>query len=228
MIADYLRRLSDALRFDPALSARVLQEVRDHLEEALAEERHRGSPDAERRVIERFGDPRALAAQFAPISLTRITRRVNIAIVLAVVAVMIMMKARVLWYVFVQWTLNDSARTLAGFVIALDKVAFWMAAVIAIGSLLYLAQRRTPMQLHARYRRHLHRTAFILKLSAILLGISVSGDLVLTALQLRNLSLEASIPILSLSIEVGCLGVIAYLIIDAARRVTSARILLQG
>jgi hypothetical protein len=223
MIAAYLKQLSDALRFDPALSERVLQEVRDHLEQALAEEQLEDREEAERSVVERFGDPRALAAQFAPISLTRVTRRASIAIVLATVAVMLMMKARIFWYAFVGWTLDESARPLASFIVKVDRFAFLLAAAIAIASLLYLARYRTPVRHHASYRKHLHRTAALFILATIPLGVSVTGDLVLTALQLRSeLSTAAVIPLASLSIEIGCLGAVAYLIVDAARRVASA------
>jgi hypothetical protein len=115
MIDAYLKELSEALRFDSALSAIVLQEVRDHLEEALAQEQLNDRQEAERRVVERFGDPWALAAQFASISLTRVMRRLGIVIVIATIAVMVMMKARVFWYAFFQWTLNESARPFAHF-----------------------------------------------------------------------------------------------------------------
>src|SRR5262249_7539619 len=113
MIADYLNQLRGALRDDPAFSAQILQEVRDHLEEALAAEDLDDRCAAERRVVERFGDPRELAAQFAPLSLARRTRHAGIAILVATVVILIMMKARVLWYGFAEWKLAGPAQTLA-------------------------------------------------------------------------------------------------------------------
>jgi hypothetical protein len=53
----------------------------------------------------------------------------------------------------------------------------------------------------------------------------VTSDFALTALQLRNeLSAHALIPIMSLSVEIGCIGVIVYLIFDAAYRLARAEI----
>ena len=64
MISDYLDSLVGALSFDRPLSGRVRQEVEDHLREAVA-----ADPEAERRAIANFGDPRVIAAEFAMVSL---------------------------------------------------------------------------------------------------------------------------------------------------------------
>jgi hypothetical protein len=218
MISGYLKELSDALAFDPALAARVLPEVRDHLEEALAAEPLESRQEAERRVIERFGDPRELAAQFAPISLARHTRRAGIALLVATVAVMLLMKARVFWYAFVQWTLTDEARAIAQRVASVDRNAFWLAAAIGIASLLYIARFPTPVRADERYRRRLRGAAWLFAFATVLLGVSVASDLVLAGLQFRT-DVHALVPI---ALEIACIGVIASLVANAARRLARA------
>jgi hypothetical protein len=94
MIAAYLKRLSDALEFDPALASHVVAETREHLVDAADQESIDDREEAERRAVDRFGDPRALAAQFAAISLARHARRVGVGVVLAIVTIMVMMKTR--------------------------------------------------------------------------------------------------------------------------------------
>ena len=56
-VADYLDILRRELSYDPALSRRVRLEVEDHLWEAAANEGG-DAAEAQRRTIERFGDPR--------------------------------------------------------------------------------------------------------------------------------------------------------------------------
>jgi hypothetical protein len=111
MISAYLRELSDALRFDPPLARAIVQEVGDHLHEAAASEPTSDRKEAERRAVAKFGDAHELAAQFAAVSLARRNRRMAIAGVLAIIAVMVMMKARVAWYVIAQWAISDDAQT---------------------------------------------------------------------------------------------------------------------
>jgi hypothetical protein len=56
-IESYLRELRRALKGDPLLARRVLEEVADHLAEAAEEERRSGmsDSDAERNAVRRFG-----------------------------------------------------------------------------------------------------------------------------------------------------------------------------
>ena len=144
MIPAYLDQLADTLRFDRALSRCVVREVEDHLREAIAADPAPDRLEAERRAIRNFGDPHVLAAQFAVVSLARRTRRVGIAVVLAIVAVLAAMKARVAWYSALQWSMSEDARPLAAIVLAIDRFAFWLAAVIGIGALLYVGRHRVP------------------------------------------------------------------------------------
>jgi len=226
MIAAYMKRLEESLAHDPGLSARVLQEVRDHLEEALAAEQLDDPCAAERRVVERFGDPCELAAQFAPVSLARCARRAGVAIALATIAVLVMMKARVFWYAMVQWRLSEDVQTVANLVITVDRYAFWLAACIGAASLLYIARLHTPARLHADYQKHLRRAAGLFILATVPLGVSVMSDLALTVLQLRTvLGLAAVVPITSIAIEIGCIAVIAFMVGNAARRLARSELL---
>jgi len=219
MIAAYMKRLEDALGNDPA-SAQILQEVRDHLEEALAAEDVDHRCAAERRVIERFGDPCEIAAQFAPLSLARHTRRAGTAVLLATVVIMIMMKARVLWYGVVEWTLAEPAKTMASRIIMVDRYAFWLAAGVAVASALYIARRPVPPCLNAGYQKYVQRAAGLFILATIPLGISVASDLALTVLQLPTvLSKTALVPVVSMSIEIGCIMAAALVVRNAAGRV---------
>lgn len=73
LIDVYLKQLERALVLEPAAKARVLEEIRDHLLSAVEDEERRGyrSVDAERRAIERFGSPAAIAAQFSSLASPR-------------------------------------------------------------------------------------------------------------------------------------------------------------
>ena len=122
MIQAYLEELASTLRFDRALSRCVVGEVEDHLREAVAADPAPDRLAAERRAIMNFGEPRLLAAQFAVVSLARRTRRLGIAVVLAVVAVLVAMKARVAWYSALQWSMSEDARPLAAIVLTVDRL----------------------------------------------------------------------------------------------------------
>lgn len=70
-IESYLSELRRALRHDPLLARRVLEEAADHLAEIAAAERRSGmSPhEAEENAVRRFGSADALAHQFDSYSL---------------------------------------------------------------------------------------------------------------------------------------------------------------
>jgi len=98
VISDYLDSLVGALSFDRPLSGRVRQEVEDHLREAVAADPAGDGPEAERRAIANFGDPRVIAAEFAMVSLAKQTRRVGAAIILVIAGVRIFrLRAAGLW-----------------------------------------------------------------------------------------------------------------------------------
>ena len=98
MIPDYLERLERELNFDRPLSRCVRQEVEDHLWEAVAADSTGNTLQAQRRAIANFGDARAIAAQFAMVSLANQTRRAGVAAVLVIAGVFIAMKARLARY----------------------------------------------------------------------------------------------------------------------------------
>jgi len=110
MIQAYLEELAGTLRFDRALSRCVVREVEDHLREAVAADPAPDRLAAERRAIMNFGEPQLFAAQFAVVSLARRTRRLGIAVVLAIGAVLVAMRARVAWYAALQWSMSEDAR----------------------------------------------------------------------------------------------------------------------
>jgi HAAS len=222
MISAYLRELADALRFDPPLARAVVQEVKDHLREAAAAEPIDDHQEAERRAIAKFGDARELAVQFAAVSLARWTRRAGIAIVLAIVAVMVMMKARVAWYAIMQRTMSDDARAIAAVVLAIDRYAFWISAIIGIAALIQISCYRTPVHLHTGYRRHLYRSVFLFAGATTALFVSVMSDIVLTMLQIgMTWSSESIVPIISISLEIAC--VVGIALLTVASRVHVAR-----
>ena len=231
MIAAYLRELADDLRFDPALARAVVREVNDHLCEAAESEPVDDRREAERRAIERFGSANEVAAQFAVVSLARRTRHVAIAIVLAIVAVMVMMKARVAWYGFIQSTISDDARAIAATVLAIDRYAFWLSAVIGIGALIQMGRYRTPTYLHASYRRHLYRSLVLCAAATASLLVSVICDIVLAMLQIGlGWSSVSILPMMSLSLEIACVATVVSLTVASRSRVlrTEAIVRKQG
>ena len=73
LISEYVELLTRELSFDRSLSRGVRQEVEDHLREAVAADPSGQGPDAERRAIANFGDPRVIVSEFATLSLAKQT-----------------------------------------------------------------------------------------------------------------------------------------------------------
>ena len=229
MISAYLRELSEALRFDPPLARAIVQEVGGHLHEAADAEPVDDRQEAERRAIAKFGSARELAVQFAAVSLAQRNRRVAIASILAIVAVMAMMKARVAWYVVAQWTMSDDARTIAKVILAVDRYAFWLSAIIGVGALIKVVRYRTPVALHEGYCKHLHHSFILFNCATGLLLVSVMGDLVLTALQTRmGWNSESVIPIMSIAVEIACVVGIAMLTFESRARLARTEMILRS
>ncbi|MEJ0075088.1 MAG: hypothetical protein WDO17_06530 [Alphaproteobacteria bacterium] len=228
MIAAYLAELSGALSFDRELARRVAREVEDHLREAVATGSLEDRAEAERRAVASFGDPRALAVQFAAVSLMRRTRRVGVAVVLAIVAVLAAMKVRVAWYAVANWTLSEDARRLAGAVLAIDRLAFWFSIIVGLIALFYIGCRRGSAVLQADDCRESRRAVFLCAVAGFSLVVSVISDGVLTALQFASESREAAaIPLLSMAVEIACAGAVTVLIFDAIRRAARTDALLR-
>jgi hypothetical protein len=223
VIADYLERLERELSFDRSLSRCVRQEVEDHLWEAVAADSTGNLLQAQRRAIANFGDARAIAAQFAIVSLARQSRRAGVVAVLVVASVFVAMKARLAWYAAAQWTLGDDVRAVGGLVSSVDRCAFWLSIVVGLGGWLYIRSRQTPAAFDPTYRGQLRRFFLLCSATAAALVVSVISDGVLTALLLHGMemSVEFAVPIVSMTIEVGCVGILVLQIHHVTRRAAS-------
>lgn len=229
MISDYLESLVDALNFDRSLSRRVQEEVEDHLREAVAAEPRCDGPEAERRATANFGDPYAIAAQFAVVSLAKRTRSLGNAVILVIAGIFITMKARVAWYAVMQCAIGDDIRAVSGIVSSIDRYAFWLSIIIGIGGWAYICGRRIPAEFHAGYRKQLRRFRWLCTAATSALVVSVISDVLLTALRLpgAELSAESLLPIFSIAIEVACAGVLVFQIRSITQRATSTAALLK-
>ncbi len=93
-VAEYLDALTRELRFDLQLSQRVRREVEDHLLDAISDDASGDPSEAQRQAIARFGDPHEIARQYAPLSLLKQTRRLGAIVVVAIAAILVLMKGR--------------------------------------------------------------------------------------------------------------------------------------
>ena len=203
VISEYVDRLARALDFDPALSRRLRREVEDHLREAVAANPAGNRLEAERHAVASFGDPRAIAAQFAVVSLAKRARRVGIAAILVIAVVFLAMKARLAWYVVMECATGQMG-ALGDIVVSIDRFAFWLAVLVGIAGWLYIDSLRIPAVFTPEYRAQLGRF-FLLCLAATgALIASVVSDGVLTSLRLSGprWSVDVVIPIISMAIEV--------------------------
>jgi HAAS len=209
VISTYLERLSRELDFDRALAQRVRREVEDHLREAV-EADPAGGPEAERRAVANFGDARAIAIQFATMSLARRARRLGVTAVLVIAAAFVAMKARLTWYAVVQWPGIHGMETLREVVGAIDRYAFWMSVAAGLAAWLYIDSRRIPAAFTPGYSRQLRRFFLLSSAAACALIASVVCDGVLTSLRLAGAgwSLESLIPVLSMAIEIASAGIL--------------------
>jgi hypothetical protein len=126
VISEYVERLAAELAFDPALSRCVRQEVEDHLWEVVSADSAGDRLEAERRAVTNFGDPHAIAIQFAVASLAKQARRVGLAALVVISAVFIAMKARLTWYA-VMGCPTGQMGVLGELLVAIDRYAFWVS-----------------------------------------------------------------------------------------------------
>jgi hypothetical protein len=229
VIADYLKSLAQALNFDRSLSQRVRREVEDHLCEALAADPTGDRLQAERRALANFGDPRAIAAQFAALSLARQTRRLSIATILVIAAAFTAMKVRVAWYAVAHCATGEDVRAVCGIVSSVDRYAFWLAVFIGVGGCAYICGRRIPWTLCSAYRKQFRRFLFLCTAAAAALVVSVTSDGVLTVIRLLGAdpSAEFIVPVFSMAVEIACAGILIFQIRSAVQRATSAAALLE-
>ena len=229
MIPDYLERLARELSFDQSLARNVRQEVEDHLWEAVAADPTGNMLAAQQRAIANFGDARAIAAQFAVISLARHSRRAGAAAVLVIASVFIAMKARIAWNAAAQLAIGEDMRAVGGLVVLIDRYAFWLSVIIGLAGWAYIVSRRIPAGFYPAYRKQLRRFFVLCCAAAAALVVSVISDGVLTALLLRGTELSAGflVPVFSMTIEIVCVGILVFHIHGITRRTASTAALLN-
>jgi hypothetical protein len=220
VISEYLERLARELAFDPSLSRRVRREVEDHLWEAVDSSPMADRLEAERRAVANFGDPHAIASQFAVVSLAQQARRVGVAAVLLIGAVFIAMKARLAWYGVMECPLIEELRALSQIVASIDRYAFWLSVAAGIAAWIYIDSRSTPPAFTREYRGQLRRFSLLCSATTGALMVSVISDGVLTGLRLIATQWSAVflVPIFSMAIEIACAGVLISYIRGIARR----------
>ena len=220
-IAEYLDRLASELRFDPRLSRRVRREIEDHLLDAVADSTGTNPEDAARQAIAKFGDPRLIARQYAPASLLQQTRRLGGVMILAIAAILVLMKGRVALYNLLQWPLNsDWLGGLGAIAPMIDRYIFQMSLVFGILGWLYIGSCRAPPAINSEYQRQLERCLLLSAAASGLLIGAVLLDTILGEMRIvhAGMSLAAVIPLLSIVIEIGLVGVIAIELRKMMRR----------
>ena len=220
MIRPYLARLARELDFDPVLARQVEREVEDHLWEAVESDPSADRQEAEQRAVARFGDPRAIAAQFAVVSLAALARRVGLAAVLLIAAVFVAMKARLAWYGVVPFPLAEEARALGEMVLAIDRWAFWLAVLAGLAGWVYIGVRRPPGGFTRGYSAQLRRFSLLCSAAAAALVVCVAADGMLTSLRLigAQWSIASLVPLISVAIEIACAAVLVSRLRAMARQ----------
>jgi hypothetical protein len=222
VISEYVDRLASKLAFDPPLSRRVRREVEDHLWEAVSADPAADRREAERRAVSNFGDPHAIAAQFAVGSLAKHARRVGIVAMVVIASVFVAMKARLTWYAVMDCS-TDQIGTLGQIVVSIDRYAFWLSVFVGTAAWIYIDSRRIPAAFTPEYGTQLHRFSLLCLAATSALITSVISDGVLTSLRLvgTRWSLGSLIPVVSMAIEVVCAGGLLASIRGMTRRAAS-------
>jgi len=229
VISDYLEALAAALSFDRTLSQRVRQEVEDHLRQAVDADPVGGGLEAQQRAIANFGEPHAIAVQFAVVSLAQQTKRVGAAIILLIAGVFVAMKARVAWYAIMRCAISDDIKIVSGIIGSIDRYSFWVSVIIGIVGWVYVSGYRIVAGSGAAYRKQLRRFFLLCAAATGSLVISVVSDGVLTTLRLpgAGLSAEFLVPIFSMAIEIACAAVLVLQIRGITQRATATAALLK-
>lgn len=210
-IAEYLDKLTRELRFDPQLSRRVRREVEDHLMDAIADGAGTSPREAARLAIARFGDPRLIARQYAPLSLLQQARRVGGILILAIAAILVLMKGRGALYEFLQWRLNaDWLGGLGAIGPVIDRYVFQVSLLLGILGWLYIASRRAAPTINTDFQHQLKRCLLLSAAASSLLIGAVVLDTILGGMRTvgAGMSLAAVIPLLSIAIEIALVGII--------------------
>jgi hypothetical protein len=228
MISDYTDALASRLGFDPDLAQRVRQEVEDHLREIVAADRTGDKRAAERRAVAQFGDPDAIAVEFALGSLAEQSRKVGAVLIVAIAGVLIAMKTRIASYDQAQEALSDALRALGAAVVTVDRYAFWLSALLGIVFWAYVS-RRSPAGILSSFRKRLRRCFRLGAIAAGALLTSVLSDGVLTTLRLIETGAAAGIviPLVTMAIEIACVAIVITSIRGVSRRMESTAALLR-
>ena len=222
MISEYVERLARELDFDPSLSRCVRREVEDHLWEAVAADPEGGGLEAERRAVANFGDPHVIAAQFAVVSLAKHAKRVGVVAVFLIAAVFIAMKARLAWYAVMECPAGAMGG-LGDIVVSIDRYAFWLSVFLGMAGWMYIDSRRVPAAFTQEFRGQLSRFFRLCSAATGALIASVISDGVLTSLRLTGTtrSLDVLLPVLSMAIEIACVGVLVSYLHGMTQRTAS-------
>jgi hypothetical protein len=158
------------------------------------------------------------------VSLAKQTRKVGAIIVAVIAGVFVAMKARIAWYSATQWVLADEMKAISGIVGVVDRYAFWLSVIVGIAGCAYIGRCGTPVAVHPSYRRRVHRFFLLWVAATCALAVSVISDGVLTALRLSGTELSVAfvVPIVSMTIEIACAGVLVFHIRGITQRMASA------
>jgi hypothetical protein len=225
-VAAYLDRLDAEFRFDVRLARRVRAEVEDHLWEAVADS---GAADAESQAVATFGDPRELAREYAAASVRSQLRRVGVITLVALLGVYAAMAGRHAWYDVASSALTGPGAALAARWVPVDVNAFRLAMVTGVIACGYIGTRRKRAVFASAYGAEARRCAVMSAVAATPLLLSVVMDSVFTSLRVAHApgSAGATLPILSVGLEIVLIGTLMQQIWAAATRIKQARAMLQ-
>lgn len=229
VIADYIGGLAHRLAFDRALARSACREVEDHLREAAAAAPTNDPGAAERWAVARFGDPRALAAELAVVSLTQDSRRTSAAAILAIAGVFVAMKGRLAWYGMAATSVRDDLQVASHIVGLIDRYAFWTAALVGIAAWLSIVGRRAGATAMSSHRRRLRRVVRLCGTAAYALLISIAADGTLTTVHALGADLSAAlIPLVTMAVEVAGGGLLVSYIHRMSLRARATAALLDA
>jgi hypothetical protein len=228
-IAEYLDTLTYELRFDPVLAHRVRQEVEDHLRQSADEASDcTAPPEAQRRAIARFGDQRAIARQYAPTALLAQSRRAGIIILIALAGIYAMMKGRLAWYGFTQWSLSPDVAAIMATGFSVVRWVFIIALSLAVVGAAYIGSRRPLQKFHQGCHRQLLCCVALCTSAAVALVIAIGLDGIMLGLRMvgRQPSIIVVVPIFSMVVEASLGILLVRTVAEAIQRTVAARALL--
>lgn len=227
-IASYLDALAREVAFDTSLSRRIRAEVEDHLWEAADHRPGGASEENQQSAIAQFGDARELARQLVPAYLLAQMRRVALSTLVAVVAMFVLMKARIAWYGYFEWKFNQDWPGAMHAGLWIYQCAFAAALILALIGCIHIGACRVPVRFDAGYGRRLHDCIVLCVMGALALMAMVATEVSLTCLRLRGIDLpiDAAFPMGALMGEIAAIVWLAALIRGALRSKAAALVLL--